>query len=134
MTRMPGSHPIPPPAEPDPAAPHDVLAAEEFPVGVGDPALHEEPVHDLLAAEEFPVGSRDASLARGPVEVPESPSVGGGPPREVLAADAFPVPAGRAARSFGPHTPSAGEPTRMRALAAMAAGVGLAVLVARRRR
>ncbi|MGH2916230.1 MAG: hypothetical protein ACRDMX_14715, partial [Solirubrobacteraceae bacterium] len=37
---------------------HDVLAAEEFGVGVRDPALHHEPAHDVLAAEEFGVGGR----------------------------------------------------------------------------
>jgi hypothetical protein len=35
--------------------PHDVLAAEAFAVGAGDPALHREPAHDVLAADEFPV-------------------------------------------------------------------------------
>jgi hypothetical protein len=35
--------------------PHDVLAAEAFAVGAGDPGLHHEPAHDVLAADEFPV-------------------------------------------------------------------------------
>jgi hypothetical protein len=50
------------------AEPHDVLAAEEFPLGSADPVLHHHgPVvlppdptgiqqpHDVLAAEEFPL-------------------------------------------------------------------------------
>lgn len=60
--------------------PHDVLAAEEFPLGVGDPVLHHRgPVllppdpsgidlpHDVLAAEEFAMpapSARHPSLAR----------------------------------------------------------------------
>jgi len=48
-------------------SPHDVLAAEEFPLGSADPVLHaehaiEEPPHDVLAAEEFPVGGPDPVL------------------------------------------------------------------------
>src|ERR1700744_6116366 len=42
--------------------PHDVLAAEEFPLGDGDPVLHDEPAHDVLAAEEFPLGDADPEL------------------------------------------------------------------------
>jgi hypothetical protein len=39
----------------DPEGPHDILAAEEFPLGEADPHLHREPPHDVLAAEEFPL-------------------------------------------------------------------------------
>ncbi len=41
----------------DPAGqgPHDILAAEAFALGAGDPALHREVAHDVLAADEFPM-------------------------------------------------------------------------------
>jgi hypothetical protein len=53
------------PRIPEPDRAHDVLAAEEFGMGVADPGLHHGPVtlpsdptgieepHDVLAAEEF---------------------------------------------------------------------------------
>ncbi len=59
---------------PDPEAPHDVLAADEFAMPAADPDLHhhgpillpDDPTgisepHDVLAAEEFPM---PAPLAR----------------------------------------------------------------------
>jgi len=49
-------------ASSQPEPPHDVLAAEEFAVGTGDPRLHREPPHDVLAAEEFAVGTADPRL------------------------------------------------------------------------
>jgi hypothetical protein len=67
-------------------APHDVLAAEEFPLGAADPVLHhrgpvplppdptgiDEP-HDVLAAEEFAMpapSARHPSLRRRPLPAP----------------------------------------------------------------
>jgi hypothetical protein len=61
-----------------PDAPHDVLAAEEFPLGAGDPALHAEDAHDVLAADAFPLGAGDPAL-----HVEHA--------HDVLAADEFPV-------------------------------------------
>jgi uncharacterized protein (TIGR03382 family) len=69
----------------------DVLAAEEFPMGSGDPEL--APVHDVLAAEEFPLGSGDPGLHHGPFAPPADPS-GIEEPHDVLAAEEFAVPAG----------------------------------------
>jgi hypothetical protein len=43
------------PTQPDPENPQDILAAEAFAVGAGDPQLHHEPAKDVLAADEFPV-------------------------------------------------------------------------------
>lgn len=39
--------------------PHDILAAEAFALGAGDPGLHREAAHDVLAADEFPVPAAD---------------------------------------------------------------------------
>jgi hypothetical protein len=74
-------------------SPHDVLAAEEFGMGTGDPALHVEPVRDVLAAEEFVLGAADPSLRRGSVTLPEEPYASAAA-HDVLAAEEFAVPAG----------------------------------------
>ena len=63
-----------------PALPRDVLAAEEFGIGAGDPGLHREPAHDILAAEEFPVPAGDPR----PIK-PE-------PAHDILAAEEFALP------------------------------------------
>lgn len=71
---------------------HDVLAAEEFPLGAADPRLHDEPPHDILAAEMFEVGAADPVLHHGPVQLP--PDLTGSPqPVDVLAAEEFAIPA-----------------------------------------
>ena len=85
-------------------------------------------VRDVLAAEEFGVGTGDPALSRTPIEVPGSPSVGAGPAREVLAADAFAVPAGR---THPQVDPASRDRRRLPALAAAAAV--LAWIVRRRR-
>ena len=69
-----------------------MLAAEEFAVGAGDPALHQEPPHDILAAEMFEVGGADPVLHHGPVTLPPD-LTGSDAPRDVLAAEEFAMPA-----------------------------------------
>jgi hypothetical protein len=39
----------------DAESPRDILAAEAFAVGMGDPGLHRVPARDVLAADEFPL-------------------------------------------------------------------------------
>jgi len=108
---------------------HDVLAAEEFGMGTGDPALHREPPHDVLAAEEFELPAGDPALHHGPITVPPEPGAG---PRahDVLAADEFAVPAGPTPGEGGDRaiTLALGP----RGLAAL--GAAAALLIARRRR
>jgi hypothetical protein len=55
----------------------------------------EEP-HDVLAAEEFPLGEADPDLRHGPLELPPD-LTGSEQPRDVLAAEEFAVPATAAA-------------------------------------
>ena len=63
---------------------HDVLAAEEFPVGAGDPELHEDQAHDVLAAEEFPVGDADPELhEEHALDAALTPTGGGGSERGI---------------------------------------------------
>jgi hypothetical protein len=82
-----------PPSDEDKA--HDVLAAEEFVVPAGDPALHREEPHDVLAAEEFAVPAIDPVLHHhGPVSLPDDPT-GIAEPHDVLAAEEFALPAPR---------------------------------------
>ncbi len=45
--------------DPDPEPPHDILAADEFALGEGDPGLHREQATDVLAAEEFAMPAAD---------------------------------------------------------------------------
>ena len=111
-------------------AAHDVLAAEEFPLGSPDPALKPDPAHDVLAAEEFPVGTPDPALHRSAFEPPADPS-GIEEPHDVLAADEFAVPAGPI-DSSGTSTVAKGGLAAAGA-AVLAAAVG-AVAVLRRRR
>lgn len=74
----------------DDEPPHDVLAAEQFPLGSADPLLHHrgsivlppDPTgikapHDVLAAEEFPLPApplRQAAFWRPSASVPPSPA------------------------------------------------------------
>jgi hypothetical protein len=111
---------------------HDILAAEEFGVGVPDPKLHSEPPHDVLAAEEFGVGTEDPGLHhRGPVDLPADPS-GIAEPHDVLAAEEFALPAGRTGSVFGADAfNSAAGSWRGRLLGA--AGVLGALVLMRRR-
>jgi hypothetical protein len=116
--------------------PHDVLAAEEFVVPAPDPVLHEssQPAHDVLAAEEFEVGSADPALHHRPPPVPPDPS-GIEEPHDVLAAEEFAVPAGAPG---GPWSAGAVRGPRAgggaRAAAILAAGASLAMWLRRRRR
>jgi hypothetical protein len=124
-------HSAPESEQPTPEdAPHDVLAAEEFAVGAGDPALHREPAHDVLAAEEFELPSADPSLHPGPV--PEGPFDPGEPPHDVLAAEEFAVPAGHRAAiaAAEPIVPAA---RRGRLVLGGALAVAAALLWRRRR-
>ena len=94
------------PGEPKP---RDVLAAEAFAVGAGDPALHHEPARDVLAADEFPVPA------------PEPHSV----PPDWQAPSSAP----------GDSTGLASRPSRARRLAGLVLLVaGLAWALAKRRR
>jgi hypothetical protein len=108
---------------------HDVLAADEFPVGAPDPGL--SPAHDVLAADEFPVGSPDPALHHGPFAPPQEVD-GDDRPHDVLAADEFAVPAGPIRRD-----PTTGA-SRRRAVGvlggAIAAGAALLPVLRRRRR
>jgi hypothetical protein len=142
-------------SQPPDGGPHDVLAAEEFGVGVADPRLHHEPPHDVLAAEEFIVPAADPRLhdARphdvlaaeeyalpapdpilhhhGPVRLPEDPA-GRGQPRDVLAAEEYALPA-------PPPSPADGDGHDRRGAArsprrALMAGLALGLLATRRRR
>lgn len=110
----------------------DVLAADEFAVGAGDPTLHLDPAHDVLAAEEFAVGSGDPALSRGPVELPGDPT-GIAEPHDVLAAEEFALPAGPPARGDATAAPSRGRQTVLGA-AALAAGTAAFSVLRRRRR
>ncbi len=69
-----------------------VTAAMAFsPPGEGPPS--EEQPHDVLAAEEFPLGAADPLLHhRGPLRLPPDPT-GLDQPHDVLAAEEFPLPA-----------------------------------------
>ncbi len=124
---------------PDPEPPHDILAAEEFPLGAGDPALHAEPVHDVLAAEEFPLGAGDPALRHGPIVLPED-LTGSPEPIDVLVAEEFPMPAPvEHATPDGADFPDgvtarSGQTGRgRRAYRVLIAGVVLALLLAARR-
>jgi hypothetical protein len=124
----------------DPEPPHDILAAEEFPLGAGDPALHAEPPHDILAAEEFPLGSGDPALRHGPIVLPED-LTGSPEPRDVLVAEEFPMPAPVEHATPGggafPGTVAApsGQAGRGRGVhSVLIAAAGIALLLAARRR
>jgi hypothetical protein len=89
--------------------PHDILAAEAFAVGAGDPGLHQEPAHDVLAADEFPVP------APQPHAVPpewQSPGYTPG----------------------GPETALVQRPSRVRRLVPAVLLAGVALFVLKRRR
>lgn len=127
---------------------HDVLAAEEFGMGTGDPQLHVEPPHDVLAAEEFGMGTGDPTLRHDhPLTLPEEPTGASPEPHDVLAAEEFAVPAGHVgAGGPGAAGPAdrgsavtatgrgAGRRSRLLAAGAVAALVSLGALVRGRRR
>ncbi|MHB8694063.1 MAG: hypothetical protein ACYDHH_22725 [Solirubrobacteraceae bacterium] len=111
---------------------HDVLAAEEFGVPAADPELSERSgeAHDVLAAEEFPLGSADPVLHSTPLVLPPDPS-GIAEPHDVLAAEEFALPAAPP----GSRVPISAAPSPLRpALIAVAGLLGLAVLLRRRGR
>jgi hypothetical protein len=119
-------------SQPPGGGPHDVLAAEEFGVGVADPRLHLEPPHDVLAAEAYALPAPDPILhPPGPVRLPEDPA-GRAQPRDVLAAEeyALPAPPPHEDRDRLDRAP---QPPRRRPLLG-AAALGLLVALRRRRR
>jgi hypothetical protein len=71
--------------------PHDILAAEAFAMGEGDPGLHREAAHDILAAEAFAMPSAD----RGSRHAPRDEHSDDPAPHDVLAAEEYAMPAGR---------------------------------------
>ena len=100
-TNQPSGAPADPSGVPEP---HDVLAAEEFGIGVRDDRWPPDPLgvtvpHDTLAAEEFIIGTRDDRWPRDPS--------GYHAPHDVLAAEAFPMPLpdpGAATRAKAPRS------------------------------
>jgi hypothetical protein len=116
---------------------HDVLAADEFAVGASDPALHVERAHDVLAADEFAVGAADPELRRGPIVLPGDPT-GIEEPHDVLAAEEFPMPAhavstGAAAGTPGPGGDGPLDYSRLRGLLLVAGALLLLRRLLRRR-
>jgi hypothetical protein len=110
--------------------PHDILAAEAFAMGEGDPGLHREPAHDVLAAEAFamPAADRGSRLAP-PDEHTDDPA-----PHDVLAAEEYAMPAA-AAHAVPPDGAGWSQPSRpgIRPVV-VAAGLIVLVSLARRRR
>jgi len=102
--------PNPEPSEAPEHEPRDILAAEAFAVGAGDPGLHHEPARDVLAAEEFPLPA------------PEQHSV----PPDWQAPD--PASAASAETAVVPRS------SRVRRLVPVVILAGVAVLVLKRRR
>ena len=91
----------------------------------------DDAAHDVLAAEEFPLGTPDPALHRTTFEPPADPS-GIEEPHDVLAADEFAVPAGPV-DAGGPSTAAKGGVAAAGA-AALAAAVGALAVLRRRRR
>ncbi|HET9720017.1 MAG TPA: hypothetical protein VFP55_08075 [Solirubrobacteraceae bacterium] len=71
------------------AEPHDILAAEAFAMGEGDPGLHREAAHDILAAEAFALPSAD----RGSRHTPPDEHTDDPAPHDVLSAEEYAMPA-----------------------------------------
>lgn len=94
--------------DPAAAAAHDILAAEAFAVGAGDPALHREAAHDVLAADQFPLP------AAKPHAVPPEWQRGGAPGAQPVA--------------------PARQPSRQRRIGSVALLAAAIVLLAVRRR
>ena len=85
-----------------------------------------EPAHDVLAAEEFGMGVADPVLHHGPVALPGDPT-GIEEPHDVLAAEEFAMPAPRP----GWQELSPAERHRSQVLRLLVAGAA-ALVVARR--
>jgi len=105
--------------------PHDVLAAEEFGMPTREERYPSDPTgiqkpHDVLAAEEFAMPTRDARYAADPSGIHE--------PHDVLAAEEFAMPGG------GRPSRTASRGARRRNLPPLLLGLGLALIVLRRRR
>ena len=90
-----------------------------------------EPAHDVLAAEEFGMGVADPGLHHGPVTLPSDPT-GIEEPHDVLAAEEFAMPAPRS----GWHAPLQAPVHRSRARVVAAGAVAFIVVrrLARKRR
>jgi hypothetical protein len=92
----------------------------------------DEPPHDILAAEGFSVGSGDPSLRHDPVAVPDAPFSEGDPVHDVLAAEEFAMPAGHGGDPVadGADGGGGGFVKSARARFAVAGGAALAAGVA----
>jgi hypothetical protein len=99
----------------------------------------DEPPHDILAAEGFSVGAGDPFLRHDPVAVPDAPFTEGDPVHDVLAAEEFAMPAGHGGAPVtdgvdaGDGDGFLGSARSRLALVGGALGVGVAVLLRRRR-
>jgi hypothetical protein len=96
-----------------------------------EPNASDEP-HDVLAAEQFAMPAPEAAWHAGPVEVPPEPN-GSEEPHDVLAAEAFAMPAPPPHVAFAAAPAESRGPSR-RSLAAVAAGLGVALAAILRRR
>lgn len=109
--------------------PHDILAAEAFAMGEGDPGLHREAAHDILAAEAFAMPAAD----RGRRQAPRDEHSDDPAPHDVLSAEEYAMPAGRS-NAPAPEVAAARAAARRDARRRVALAVGvLAVLRAWRR-
>jgi hypothetical protein len=110
--------------------PHDILAAEAFAMGEGDPGLHRETAHDVLAAEAFAMPAAD----RGSRHAPRDEHSDDPAPHDVLAAEEYAMPAARhhALPPDGTGGEARGRRSRKRLLGV--AGALLALRTLRRRR
>jgi hypothetical protein len=84
-----------------------------------------ERAHDVLAAEEFGMGVADPGLHHGPVTLPSDPT-GIEEPHDVLAAEEFAMPAPR------PGSCAPGESPSHRSRAGLVAAGAIAAVVVRR--
>ena len=91
----------------------------------------QERAHDVLAAEEFGMGVADPGLYHGPVTLPSDPT-GIEEPHDVLAAEEFAMPAPRP----GSHAPGEAPSHRSRARLVAAGAVAFVIVrrLARKRR
>jgi hypothetical protein len=108
----------------DTEPPHDILAAEAFELGTGDPGLRTEPVHDVLAAEEFELGTGDPALRRAPLRLPDEPYPAA-EAHDVLAAEEFALPAGRVGSTLVDAMPDGGRDRVLVAGGLLAAAVAM---------
>jgi hypothetical protein len=89
----------------------------------------QERAHDVLAAEEFGVGVADPGLHHGPITLPDDPT-GIAEPHDVLAAEEFAMPAPRP----GSHAPSDAHSRRYWARVAILGAAAVILFLGVRRR